>query len=348
MSPTTHKKALVFFSAGVGDAILLVPLVNRLKQEGYHVTGLFTSPFHCESIFENTRLLDAINIKKGKLALVLFSLLHFRNYDKVFLNHFAFSRSHISLAALFGKSIYTNYATFTSSQSSKAIHFIEPKANTHDALQNVLLHDPAATLSDLNFDLKYQPRNTNPFRLKASYLVLQISAANNKAPYKNWPMEKWIELFNFLNAKLPGTQLVILGDNSEVALSKTIDSLNDNNILSLIGKTQLSDVMEIIFYSKFYIGLDSGLMHIAVALNKPSFTLWGASDPQLYGYAWLGDKHRVVCLNLSCAPCSAWIGRNTSRVSDPLQCPDFKCLRDLSVEMVTKELDDFMKLKNLY
>lgn len=338
----------MFFSAGVGDAILLVPLVNRLKQEGYHVTGLFTSPFHCESIFENTHLLDVIEIKKGKLPLILFSVLHLRSYDKVFLNHFAFSRSHISLAALFGKNIYTNYTTFTSSQSSRAIHFTEPKANTHDALQNVLLHDTAATLSGLNFDLRYEAQNTNPFRLKANYIVLQISAANNKAPYKNWPVEKWLELFNFLGTKLPGIQLVILGDNSEVALNKTIDSLNNNNILSLIGKTQLSDVMEIIFHSRFYIGLDSGLMHIAAALNKPSFTLWGASDPELYGYAWLGDKHRTVSLNLSCAPCSAWIGRNTNRVNDPLQCPDFKCMRDLSVEIVTKELDGFMKLNNLY
>jgi 3-deoxy-D-manno-octulosonic-acid transferase len=32
MSSIKHKQALVFFSAGVGDAILLVPLVNELKK----------------------------------------------------------------------------------------------------------------------------------------------------------------------------------------------------------------------------------------------------------------------------------------------------------------------------
>ena len=55
----------MFFSAGVGDAILLVPLVNELKKQGYNVTGLFTSPFHCESLFEHTRLFDSIVIKKN-------------------------------------------------------------------------------------------------------------------------------------------------------------------------------------------------------------------------------------------------------------------------------------------
>lgn len=348
MSHTTHKKALVFFSAGVGDAILLVPLVNRLKQDGYHVTGLFTSPFHCESIFENTGLFDAIVVKKNKLSLILFCALHLRSYDKVFLNHFAFSRSHIGLAALVGKNVYTNYNAFTSSQSSKAIHFIEPKTGTHDALQNVLLYDPAATLSSLNFDVSYRAQNTSLFQLSDNYIVLQISSANNKAPYKNWPTENWLKLLNYLENKLPRTQLVILGDESEVDLSKAIRSLKSNSIVSLIGKTQLSHVMEILFHSRFYIGLDSGLMHMAVALHKPSFTLWGASDPGLYGYAWLGNKHKVVSLNLSCAPCSAWIGRNTSRVNDPLQCPDFKCMRDLSVDMAAKELDGFMERNNLY
>jgi ADP-heptose:LPS heptosyltransferase len=342
LNTTTHKKALVFFSAGVGDAILLVPLVNQLKKEGYHVTGLFTSPFHCESIFEDTALFDVVEVKKSKASQLIFSLFHFRNYDAVFLNHFAYSRSHLGMAALLGKAVYCNYKDFTATQSSKAIHFIEPKANTHDALQNVFLHDPTATLAGLNFDVKYTPPRTNRFHLSSNYIALQISSANNKAPYKNWPAQKWLSLLEYLEKKLPGTQFVVLGDDSELALTETLKTVSSKNIISLIGKTQLNDVMEIVFHSAFYIGLDSGIMHIAAALNKPTFTLWGASDPTLYSYAWLGAMHKTLSLNLPCAPCSVWIGRNTSRVDDPLKCPDFKCMRDMPVEMVIAELDCFI------
>ena len=81
MSSNKHKQSLVFFSAGVGDAILLVPLVNELKKSGYKVTGLFTSKYDCESIFENTELFDSIEIKKNKLSLILFSILNFRKFD---------------------------------------------------------------------------------------------------------------------------------------------------------------------------------------------------------------------------------------------------------------------------
>jgi len=341
LSSNPHKKALVFFSAGIGDAILLVPLVNELKKQGYSVTGLFTSPFGCESIFENTQLFDDVKIKKNKLAFVLFTILNFRKYDTVFLNHFSFSKSNLTLAAFLGKDVYTNYKEFTSAQSSPAIHFIDPKPNTHDALQNVFLINSSATLSDLNFNLNYKSQNIS-FNLPKNYIVIQASSANNKAPYKNWDIEKWLELFKYLQIKSPSSTLVLLGDNTELHLNEKINSSNHPNVLSLIGKTTLNDAMEIIYQSQFYIGLDSGLMHIAVALNKPTFTIWGASSPTLYGYEWLGAKHKVVTLNLACAPCSSWLNANTSRVSNPALCPDFKCIKGVSVDKVTKELDMFL------
>lgn len=342
MNSKQHKKALVFFSAGVGDAILLVPLVNELKKQGYAVTGLFNSPFRCESIFENTKLFDDIKIMKYKLSLVLFSIFNFRKYDLVCLNHFSFSKSNLTLAAFLGKDVYTNYKEFTSAQSSPAIHFIDPKPNTHDALQNVFLINPSATLSDLNFNTHYISTKAS-FNLPKDYIVIQASSANNKAPYKNWDFDKWLALFEYLRNKLSNTTLVLLGDNSELHLNSKINSTNHPNVLSLIGKTTLSDTMEIIYQSQFYIGLDSGLMHIAVALNKSTFTIWGASNSKLYGYNWMGAKHKIVSLNLSCAPCSSWLNPNTSRVSNPVICPDFKCIKDISSEKVIEELDAFIK-----
>lgn len=348
MSSIKHKQALVYFSAGVGDSILLVPLVNELKKQGYHVTGLFTSRFDCESLFENTTLFDFIELKKSKLSLLLFSMLHFRKYDAVFLNHFSFSKSNISLATLFGKNVYTNYKGLTSLQSSKSIHIIAPKADTHDALQNVFLFNQKANLSDLDFNLHYKPQQKNSFNLPENYIVIQVSSANNNAPYKNWEIEKWLELFKHLQHTSSNTTLVLLGDDTELYLNEKITTSNHPNIISLIGKTTLSEVMEIMYHAQFYIGLDSGLMHIAVALNKPTFTIWGASNPKLYGYDWMGTKHKIASLNLPCAPCSAWIKPNTSRVTNSLECPDFKCIRGISVEKVTEELDSFIGIIHLH
>ena len=182
------------------------------------------------------------------------------------------------------------------------------------------------------------------FNLPKDYIVIQASSANNSAPYKNWDFEKWLGLFKHLQIKSPNTTLVLLGDNTELHLNEKINSTNYPNVISLISKTTLNDAMEIIYQSQFYIGLDSGLMHIAVALNKPTFTIWGASNPTLYGYNWMGAKHKVISLNLACAPCSSWLNANISRVSNPTLCPDFKCIEGISVDKVTKELDLFLNI----
>ena len=344
MNSRKHKQALVFFSAGVGDAILLVPLVNELKMQGYQITGLFTSPFSCESIFTNTTIFDFIEIKKTKLSLLLFSILKFKKYDSVYLNHFSFSNSHLCLAVIFGKKIYTNYKELTSLQSSNSIHCIDLKANTHDALQNMYLLNQKATISDLDFNLHYKAPKKKTFDFPKNYIAIQISSANNKAPHKSWKIEKWIDLFKHINNILPNATIIVLGDKTEVQLDGILGNSDSIKIISLIGKTTLNDVVEIIYHSRFYIGLDSGLMHIAVALNKPTFTIWGASNPILYGYEWMGEKNKIIVLKLACAPCHSWIDPNTSRVLRPTDCPDFRCINDISVNQVVKELDSFIKV----
>jgi heptosyltransferase-2 len=46
---------------------------------------------------------------------------------------------------------------------------------------------------------------------------------------------------------------------------------------------------------------DSGLMHVAAALNKKTIAIYGSSDP---GFTPpLNAKAQIVSLNLDCAPC---------------------------------------------
>jgi heptosyltransferase-2 len=347
VSNATKKKALVFFSAGIGDAVLLVPLVNELKKNQFEVTGLFNSKFNVEEIFDQCIIFDDVIIKKTKSDLLLFALLNFKKFDSVYINHLAFSNLTIRSAALLGKEAITNYNHPFRFQNFYKLTRIKPKENTHDALQNLLLVKSYATLNDLNFDLNFKSQNSNKYKLSNSYAVLQISAANYAAPYKNWPIDNWITLLKHLQMEYPNLQLVLLGDKNETHLNEKLKSIDFSNCISLIGKTNLNDLVELIHNSKFYLGLDSGLMHLAMAFNKPTFTIWGASNKILYGYEWKGLQHKALSLNLPCAPCSAWINANTQRVTNPLDCPDFKCLRDIESKDVILELELFINNNEL-
>lgn len=342
MSSVKQKKALVFFSSGIGDAVLLVPLIHELKKQNYTITGLFTSKFNCESVFEDTRLFDNIIVKKSKLKLLIYSLLFFKNFTTAYINYFAFTNFNMLCAWLFSKKILTNYTGSFFLQNNKLVHVVKPITHIHDSLQNVFLLNSTLQLNALNFSLNYIPLNTNRFNLPKLYVIAQLSSANGKAPYKNWEINNWLIVFQSFTKTHPEISIVILGDESETHLNRHF-SFN-TQLISLIGKTILRDVVEIIHHSKAYIGLDSGLLHIAVALNKPTFSIWGASSKVVYGYEWKGEMHRSISLNLACSPCSVWLNPNTRRVNHPMACPDFKCIKTISVQTISHELNSFLQV----
>ena len=105
----------------------------------------------------------------------------------------------------------------------------------------------------------------------------------------------------------------------------------------------LGAAMQVIAGSSLFIGQDGGLMHMAVALGKPSFTVWGPSSEKLYGYQQYDPlMHQCVHLNLSCRPCNAWIGANNSKAAGPEKCPDHACMAQLTTAEVCDRFNKYV------
>jgi ADP-heptose:LPS heptosyltransferase len=335
------KKALVFFSSGLGDALLLIPLVNALRKDGYIVTGLFTSNFDCENLFTHSRLLDKIVVKKNKYSLWRFALLRFRKYNTVYLNYFSISKSNNIAAAILGRQVRT-YLTHKPAPVFSHFRYTMVRTDTHDALQNLMLYNGLATLKDLDFNYHYQNTNSIRNELAAKYVIVQVSSGNNQTPYKNWDAKYWIQFLDYLNEKIKDYQIVLLGDKNENQINSEILKTERKNVLSLIGQTSIAEAVEICANASFYIGLDSAFMHLAFVFGKPTFSIWGASSPVLYGYQWHNAKqHHIVSKHVNCAPCNAWHGANKIRVTNPKDCPDFICIKTLSPEKVIAAFDVF-------
>ncbi len=326
-----QKKAILFFSAGLGDAALLIPLIKSLKERGFLVTGFFNSKHPCEEIFSRIHLLDEIIVSKNKSRQLSFLLSHIASYDIAFVNYFAANRANLITACLVSSQIHVNRKINSSIEKifNSRISFTEPDKNLHDAEQNLRLtgkQQPKLSLQDFHIDFI-------PFKkegLPHSFIAVQISAGNNKVSYKNWPVKNWIEFLKLLLQNYPDKKLVLLGDENEVNLSEQILNELNSNVLSLIGKTSVTEAMNVLAQAEFFIGLDGGLMHLAVALKKPTFTLWGPSSTDLYGYEKFNPQiHKCIYLDLPCRPCSAWINANHTKAASPELCPDHACLQQL-------------------
>ena len=144
-------------------------------------------------------------------------------------------------------------------------------------------------------------------------------------PAKRWPSEHFATLAKTYREN--GYQIWLLGSPKDQPVGAEINQLSGNNCLDLTGRTGLADVIDLMSCAKFVVSNDSGLMHIAAALDKPMAALFGSSSPR--HTPPLSDKAKVIYLRLDCSPCFQ------------RECPlgHFNCLRQLKPELVRSQLE---------
>jgi heptosyltransferase II len=79
-----------------------------------------------------------------------------------------------------------------------------------------------------------------------------------------------------------------------------IPGLREESV-NLSGETSLAEAIDLLSCADAVVSNDSGLMHVAAALNRPLVAVYGSTSP---GFTPpLADKVEVVRLGLDCSPC---------------------------------------------
>jgi len=133
-------------------------------------------------------------------------------------------------------------------------------------------------------------------------ILIHVGASTR---YKHWAPEKFAELAKRLTS-LPGTRsfsVGLVGNRKDKALAETIAGISGlgERVKVLAGEMTLSQTAGLIGRAELFIGGDSGLAHLAVALAVPTVVLFGPSDPMKWGAR--GSRHAVVRKDLACSPC---------------------------------------------
>lgn len=119
---------------------------------------------------------------------------------------------------------------------------------------------------------------------------------------KEWPAGRWAEIVRRLLARNEG-RVVLVGGADAAELSRTIlHAVNDHRVLSLVGRLSLAQTAAVLNRCRLYVGCDTGVTHMAVALRRPTVVLFGASDERKWGPPpGLGVS---VSTRVPCRPCS--------------------------------------------
>ena len=158
--------------------------------------------------------------------------------------------------------------------------------------------------------------------VQAEKPILAFCPGAEYGPAKRWPTNYFAKVAQ-TKAK-EGWDVWLLGGKKDQDIAMTIQKESGNSCIDLSGKTNLGEVIDLLSMSTFVVTNDTGLMHIAAALDKPMIAIYGSSSPSFTPP--LSNNAKIISLNLECSPCFARI------------CPqnDFKCMRDLTPEMIIK------------
>lgn len=164
--------------------------------------------------------------------------------------------------------------------------------------------------------------------------VIGICVGTSK-PQKNWAIDRYIELAKHFSKK--GYDIAFIGGESESKRFPLELFGEFQNWHNYMGKLSLTESAALVKSCKLIVGGDTGIMHIAAALNETTVSIFSCSDPNLH--APFSDKSYFLTANIPCQYCYG-----TERL---LACRDYECLKGVSIaeviDLVSGVLDGAVK-----
>jgi heptosyltransferase-2 len=118
-------------------------------------------------------------------------------------------------------------------------------------------------------------------------------------PAKRWPAQHFAALARLVAT--PQNPVWLIGSDKDAVVGDEIAAAAGGAALNLCGRSTLEQAIDLIASACFVVSNDSGLMHVAAALERPLLALYGSSSPAYTPP--LSPQAKIVSRNLSCSPC---------------------------------------------
>lgn len=129
--------------------------------------------------------------------------------------------------------------------------------------------------------------------------VLGLCPGAEYGEAKRWPVTHYAEVASA--ALAAGWQVLLFGSDKDLPVTQSINALTQSKCIDLGGKTKLGDAIDIMSLCNTVVSNDSGLMHIAAALDKKLIAIFGSSNP--HHTPPMHPDAVIEYLDLDCSPC---------------------------------------------
>ncbi len=161
-------------------------------------------------------------------------------------------------------------------------------------------------------------------------LIISISPTSRRH-FRRWPLERFARLADWLISHFKASVVLVWGPGERKVVEKVKDLMKENPLVCWETENlfQLGGILK---KCDLYIGNDNGTKHIAVAMEKPTITIYGPHDPKSWTYPD-PSRHKFLKKRVDCPDCD--------KIKH--KCTELTCLNQITVEDVEEAFLQLLK-----
>jgi heptosyltransferase-2 len=334
------EKILVIQTAFIGDAILTLPMIQKLKEmfssSEIHVLCIPSTEeiFRSSPVVDNIKVIDKKRKHKNIFSLIFFAIkLKRENYDRIYSPHRSFRTSLI----VFLSGVKNTYGFSNANLRFVYRNLVEYFPSKHEVQRNLDLigfeykNDEWKILPALKTTQEQESKVTNFIQknnIKSFIAVAPGSIWNTK----KYPTEYYIDVVNSLRGKY---SIVLIGGKIDVELCNEIKLNCGENVFTIAGMFSIVESVELLRRAKLLITNDSAPTHMGMCADIPTLTLYCSTVTNFGFYPYNGKNAILSFDDLDCKPCG---------IHGFKKCPlnHFNCGKKLLPNVVIKKVDEML------
>ncbi len=330
------RRVLIVRLRSIGDTVLVTPSLIALKRFLPNAKVDILLEDWVAPVLEGFEAVDEVIIigKSGKSRFKTADKLRRRKYDVVFNLHGGTTSTFLTRATRAKHRIgYKNY------QYSFFYNHLAPPASelwqtekTHSAEQQLaLLGFAGIPVSDrLKTRLTVTERAKQSITEKVKFENLALVHPTAAYDTKQWATENFARIAEFLSEK--NLKTVAVAAKHERGVLEKLQTLSKVPIQTFDDLT-LPEITALAARAKIFVGNDSGIAHIASAVNTPSVVIFGSSN-RAHWRPWTDAPNEIVFKEFPCQPCPGDFCR---------EFPTPHCIEQVSFESVAVAIDKLLE-----
>lgn len=347
-------KLLLIKFAGMGDIILMKPVVDGIKRRSnlriYFLTSRAMKEvvsylqlsngaiYYIDFATSFSRPLELVktilNLRRERFRVVIDFEQWMRFSSLISYLCGAPMRYGFSTAAQFRNSLYTHSVTYSFTQHT-LVSFAQ--------LASLFLGEDIVMESLKGFVGCISPRQDEVEAMRRMLLaygwkgdsqplaIVHPGCGSGGEP-RTWVVERYAQVVRILCDR--GVFIVLTGGGDDVEIAKRVFRIAESSSVAFfVGRTSFAQLVALVSMANFVLCPNTGIMHLAAALGRPTVALHGPTNP----VQWrpIGEAHRIVQSKLPCVPCL--------RLGHDYRCNDYKCMSAITLEEVLEAIDEICK-----